>query len=107
MAIVSLKILSAHSRLNNKVPVRCLRNISPLCFGEPPLKLYSDLIVGSLNYAYFLQCLKAATISSLREDTEDELLVQPIFYFRVDTHSVETNYAPELPERRRPAVYND
>ena len=46
-------------------------------------------------------------MSFLRKDNEDKLLVQPIFYFRVYTHSVETNYAPQLPERRCPAACNN
>ena len=79
------------------------RNLSSLCFGEPPLKLHSYLTAGRLDDAYFLQRL----LLFLRRDTGDKLPVQPIFYFRADTHSLETNYAPQLPERRRPAVYND
>lgn len=51
---------------------------------NPPLKLHSRLIAGSLDYAYF-QCLKAATVSLPRKHNEGELLVQPIFYFRVYT----------------------
>lgn len=40
------------------------------------------------------------------KDNEDELLVQPIFSFRVNTPSRETNYAPQLPKQCCPAVCN-
>lgn len=66
----------------------------------PSPQLLSNVIVGKLDYAYFLQCLKAATESFFpMEDNED-------FYFRVNTPSLETNYAPQLPKQRCPAVCN-
>lgn len=53
-----------------------------------------------ISYRHYLSFL-----FSRRQDQDET--GSACFYFRVDTLSVETNYAPQLPERRRPAVYNE
>lgn len=68
------------------------------------MNLLHLLIGGSLNYAHFLQ---VATASFLKKVTEEDWQVQPVFYFRADPHSLETNYAPHLPKQCHPAVHND
>lgn len=109
VALVSLKILcEGHRRLNSGVSVRWFSKHVPAVFWWTSFEivLWAHCWVPRL-------CIFSTVFKGCNDIFSGEVYSGQVagsahlFYLRVDTHSLETNYAPQLPERRRPAVCNN